>query len=176
MRDRESGFTLIELMVTVVVVAILASLALPSFFGESRKTRAFSEVQPMFNDLRVRFEQFLQENGRYPDNQGEGTFLPPGAPSAPRVLDPSIDPWKKFKFRVSGADKVVCGYTWATGLANDPANIGTEARNDFNFTVAPASDWYYLLAMCDMDGNNAAFSWYFTSSVDPTIRRVNEGR
>ncbi|HET9620185.1 MAG TPA: type II secretion system protein [Kofleriaceae bacterium] len=176
MRDRESGFTLIELMVTVVVIAILASIALPSFFGESRKTRAMSEVQPMFNDLRVRFEQYLQENGKYPANQGEATFLPPGAPSKPRALDPSIDPWKTLKFRPSGEDKVICGYTWATGLANDASNIGGEARADFNFTVAPASDWYYLLAKCDMDGDGATFSWYFTSSVDPTIKPVNEGK
>jgi prepilin-type N-terminal cleavage/methylation domain-containing protein len=60
MRDRESGFTLIELMVTVTVIAILAGIALPSFFGEARKNRAISEVQPMFNDLRVRIEQYLR--------------------------------------------------------------------------------------------------------------------
>jgi len=66
MRDREAGFTLIELMVTVAVIAILAVVVLPSFVGESRKTKAFAEVQPMFNDLRIRLEQYLQENGQYP--------------------------------------------------------------------------------------------------------------
>src|ERR1700755_2567351 len=157
MRDRESGFTLIELMVTVAVIQILASIALPSFFGESRKNRAISEVQPLFNDLRVRFEQFLQENGHYPTSLGEGAFYPPGAPSTPRTLDTSTDPWKQVKLRTSGNDQVICGYTWATGLANDNTNVGSEARTDFTF-VAPAAEWYYLLAKCDMDGDGSVFS------------------
>jgi prepilin-type N-terminal cleavage/methylation domain-containing protein len=175
MRDRESGFTLIELMVTVTVIAILAGIALPSFFGEARKNRAISEVQPMFNDLRVRIEQYLQERGNYPASLGEATFYPLGAPSSPRTLDPSIAPWSAIKFRVSGNDRVVCGYTWVTGLASDSSNIGTEASTDFNF-IAPATEWYYLLAKCDMDGDGSTFSWYFTSSINPQIDRRNEGR
>lgn len=37
--DRQSGFTLIELMVAVAVVAILLGLALPSFQGSMRSNR-----------------------------------------------------------------------------------------------------------------------------------------
>ena len=36
---RQSGFTLIELMITVVVIAILASVAFPSFMDSIRKGR-----------------------------------------------------------------------------------------------------------------------------------------
>src|SRR5262245_37121659 len=82
MRDRRSGFTLIEMMFTIAVISILAAIALPSFFGETRKTKAFSEVQPMFNDLRVRLEQYIQENGKYPATIGEGTLHPAGTPIA----------------------------------------------------------------------------------------------
>jgi prepilin-type N-terminal cleavage/methylation domain-containing protein len=174
MRDRESGFTLIEMMVTVAVIAILAVIALPSFFSESRKTKAFSEVQPMFNDLRVRLEQFLQENGRYPPTIGEGTLHPAGAPSTTRQpINPLPATWQALKVRISGNDQVYCGYTWATGLANDASNIGTEA-GVFAFAT-PATDWYYLLAKCDMDGDGATFSFYFTSSTDTSILKLNEG-
>ena len=175
MRDRESGFTLVELMVTVTVIAILASIALPSFFSEARKNRAFSEVQPMFNDMRVRLEQYMQENGNYPGSLGETSFYPLGPVSTPRTLDPAQAPWQAIKFRTSGSDLVICGYTWATGAANDPTNIGPEASTDFTFTV-PDTDWFYLLAKCDMDGDNTVFSWYFASSIDPTIKKVNEGK
>jgi prepilin-type N-terminal cleavage/methylation domain-containing protein len=175
MRERESGFTLIELMMAVAVVAILAVIALPSFFSESRKTKAFSEVQPMFNDLRVRLEQFLQENGKYPATIGEGTLHPSTAPSTTRqALNPLPVAWQDLKVRISGTDEVYCRYTWATGSANDGGNIGTEAGL-FGFT-APSTEWYYLLAKCDMDGDNSAFSYYFTSSTDPTIKKRNEGR
>ncbi|MBC7974357.1 MAG: type II secretion system protein [Myxococcales bacterium] len=175
MRDRESGFTLIELMVAVAVIAILAVIALPSFFSESRKTKASSEVQPMFNDLRVRLEQFLQENGKYPPTIGEGTMHPSSSPSSTRqALNPLPVAWQDLKIRISGADEVFCGYTWVTGLANDPSNVGTQAGL-FAF-VTPAIDWYYLLAKCDMDGDSSKFSYYFTSSADPTISKLDEGK
>jgi prepilin-type N-terminal cleavage/methylation domain-containing protein len=175
MRDREAGFTLIELMVTVAVIAILAVIALPSFFSESRKTKAFSEVQPMFNDLRVRLEQFLQENGKYPATIGEGTLHPTSAPSTTRqALNPLPATWQDLKVRVSGADEVFCGYTWVTGLANDAGNVGAQAGL-FGFAT-PTTDWYYLLAKCDMDGDSASFSYYFTSSTDPTIKKLAEGK
>jgi hypothetical protein len=70
---------------------------------------------------------------------------------------------------------VYCGYTWVTGLANDAANIGPDAAARFGFT-APVTDWYYLLAKCDMDGDPAEFSWYFASSANPEVQKSNEGK
>ncbi|HEX4419934.1 MAG TPA: type II secretion system protein, partial [Kofleriaceae bacterium] len=135
MRGRETGFTLIEMVVTLAVISILAAIALPSFFGESRKTRALAEVQPMFNDLRIRFEQYLQEKGQYPATIGEDTLWPAGAPSTPRPLNPLPATWQDLKVRISGPDTVICGYTWATGLANDASNIGSEASTGFGFAT-----------------------------------------
>ena len=184
MRDREAGFTLIEMMVTVAVISILAVIVLPGFFGETRKTKALAEVQPMFNDLRVRLEQYLQERGAYPATIGEDTLYPPGAPSTtPIPLTTLPQTWQDLKVWISGPNKARCGYTWVTGLANDGTNIGPIAKaasntnppQGFGF-IAPGTTWYYLLAKCDMDGDNSTFSWYFTSSVDPTIQRLNEGR
>src|ERR1043165_6237384 len=164
MRDRESGFTLIELLATVAVVSILAALALPSFFGETRKTKAFSEVQPMFSDMRTRLEQYMQENGQYPPTIGESIFNPAGAPGTTKVaFDLAMPQWQPLKLRLSGEDKVYCRYTYATGLATVGTNIGARAAAaPFGFT-APATDWYYLLAKCDMDGDTV-LSWYFASS------------
>lgn len=178
MRDRESGFTLLEMMVTVAVIGILAAIALPSFFGETRKTKAFSEVQPMFNDLRVRLEQFLQENGKYPPTLGETTFHPSSNPGANKVaINPLPQPWLDLRVRLSGNDEVYCRYTWATGRADTNTNVGPQAAlappAGFGF-VAPKTDWYYLLAKCDMDGDNKP-SWYLSTSVDPTILKVDEG-
>jgi prepilin-type N-terminal cleavage/methylation domain-containing protein len=184
MRDRESGFTLIEMMVTLAVIAILAVIVMPSFFRESRKTRAFSEVQPMFNDLRVKLEEYLQETGTYPLTIGEGTLHPAGPLNATQqALNPLPLAWQAIKVRVSGNDQVYCGYTWVTGLANDGTNIGPMAKASnvtnpplgFGFAAAPATDWYYLLAKCNMDGDSSVFSYYFSSSVDHRIQKLNEG-
>jgi len=188
MRDREAseaGFTLIEMMVTVALIAILAALALPAFFGETRKAKAAAEVQPMFNDLRVRLEQYLQETGSYPPTIGEGSMFPASAPGpTPVPLGTLRTEWQTAKVRISGMDQVRCRYTWATGRPSplDDANVGDVAHGTppagFGFS-APVTDWYYLLAQCDMDGANDGtvdtFSWYFTSSIDPTIRKLNDG-
>jgi len=175
MRDRRSGFTLLELMVTIAVISILAAIALPSFFSEARKTKAFSEVQPMFNDLRVRLEQFIQENGKYPTTIGEGTLHPAGTPIATkRPINPLPPAWDALKVRITGNDTVYCGYTWVTGLANDNVNVGPQASVTFTF-APPSTDWYYLLAKCDMDGDGVVFSYYFASSSNPTIQRSAEG-
>jgi len=162
-------------MVTLAVIAILATIALPSFFGESRKNKASSEVQPMFNDLRVRLEEYLQEHGSYPATIGEATLHPSATlGTTKQALNPLPDAWQAVKVRISGQDHVYCGYTWATGKADDPdGNIGAEATA-FGFT-APTTDWYYLLAKCNMDGDPALFSFYFASSVNPVIQSRNEG-
>jgi type IV pilus assembly protein PilE len=44
---RHAGFTLIELMITVAIVAILARIALPAYFGSMRKARRADAVNYM---------------------------------------------------------------------------------------------------------------------------------
>jgi prepilin-type N-terminal cleavage/methylation domain-containing protein len=180
MRDREAGFTLIELVVTIAVISILAAIALPSFMGESRKTKAFAEVQPLFNDLRVRLEQYLQENGIYPPvPPGEGTLHPAVPSTTKRAILPLPASWDPLKLRISGEDQIYCSYTWMTynppptPPPPPPPPIGPQATI-FGF-AAPQTSWYYLLAKCDMDGDGATFSWYFTSSANAAILRLSEG-
>lgn len=174
-RPSQSGFTLLELVVTIAVVSILAAIALPSFLRESRKSKASAEVQPLFSDLRLRLEQYLQENGRYPATIGESTMHPGTAPSTTKQpLNDLPAEWQALKVRISGDDTVYCAYTWATGAAGDDDNIGPRAAAaPFNFTP-PSTEWYYLLAKCDMDGDGVS-GWYFASSVNPTIVPADEG-
>ncbi len=158
------GFSLLELMVTLVVVAVLAAVALPSFFGDVRKTKASSEVAPVFSDLRVRLEQYLQENGAYPPTVGESTWNPSVAPGPKTALDLAAPGWQPLQVRLSGDALVYCRYTFVTGTsdASTNGNVGPQGTA-FGFTP-PAVDWYYLLATCDMDGDPSAVSWYFATA------------
>ena len=64
---RARGFTLIEIMIVVVIVAILAGIAFPSYQDSVRKSRR-SEAKSALSDLAARQEQFFNDNKRYTDD------------------------------------------------------------------------------------------------------------
>ena len=60
-----AGFTLIEVMITVAVIAIIAAVALPSYFDYVTRSRLV-EARSNLADMRTRFEQFFLDNRTYP--------------------------------------------------------------------------------------------------------------
>jgi type IV pilus assembly protein PilE len=61
---RAGGFTLIELMVTLVVAAILVSIAVPSYQTQVRKSRR-TEARNAVMDLATREERYYSVNNTY---------------------------------------------------------------------------------------------------------------
>jgi type IV fimbrial biogenesis protein FimT len=64
MKQHESGFTLIEMMVTVAIAAILASLAVPSFRTMLVKRSTQSAADTLVSDMRYARAQALQRSTR----------------------------------------------------------------------------------------------------------------
>jgi type IV pilus assembly protein PilE len=62
---QQQGFSLIELMVTIVIVSILASIAIPNYRDYVTRSR-IPEATAGLGDIRVRMEQFFQDNRTYP--------------------------------------------------------------------------------------------------------------
>lgn len=61
---RPAGFTLIELVVTMVVIAILAAIAIPAYTSQMRKSRR-TEAKTALLDLAAREERFSSTNSAY---------------------------------------------------------------------------------------------------------------
>ena len=61
---RVAGFTLIELMVTLVVAAILISIAVPAYQTQVRKSRR-TEARNAVMDLAAREERYYSVNNAY---------------------------------------------------------------------------------------------------------------
>ena len=60
----ERGFTLIEVMIVVAIIAILASLALPAYNDYIRRGQ-LQEAFVHLADYRVKMEQYFQDNKNY---------------------------------------------------------------------------------------------------------------
>lgn len=63
-RTAQRGLTLIELMVVVVIVALLASVAYPSFVEQIRRS-ARAEARAALMEARAREEQYFLDNKTY---------------------------------------------------------------------------------------------------------------
>lgn len=61
---KQQGFTLVELMVTIAIVGILASVAVPSYSNYTIRGK-LAEATSTLSDGRVKMEQFYQDNRTY---------------------------------------------------------------------------------------------------------------
>ncbi len=61
---KHSGFTLIELMVTVVIVGILGAIAMPVYSDYVRRGKV-PEATTALAGMRVQMEQYYQDNRNY---------------------------------------------------------------------------------------------------------------
>jgi type IV pilus assembly protein PilE len=62
--QRQNGFTLIELMITIAVIAVLAAVALPSYTDYITRSKLV-EAHTHLADLRVKQEQRFQDARAY---------------------------------------------------------------------------------------------------------------
>jgi len=74
---RVAGFTLIEVMITVAIIAIIGSIALPNYIDYVTRTKLV-EGKTSLADMRTRLEQYYLDNRSYP-----GTCIPPAGGAAP---------------------------------------------------------------------------------------------
>ncbi len=62
--SRTTGFTLIELMITVLIISVLVAIAVPSYIDKVRKSRR-TEAKTVLLDLAGREERFFNTNNTY---------------------------------------------------------------------------------------------------------------
>jgi type II secretory pathway pseudopilin PulG len=165
----------VELIIVVAVLAILAAVAIPAFFGASNKQKAQAEIQIMFAELREKAERFKSDNTDASVNP-IGAYLPaaacPPAPSHPAqdatACVAAGMPWQKMAVNLVRKN-LHCSYAITTGLK------GVPPAPPAPFTMpTPAVSWYFIVATCDFSPN-AGFSTYFVNSVDGNVQSINEG-
>lgn len=109
------GFTLVELMVVVAIIAILASIALPAYNDYVRR----AAIQESFSELanwRVRMEQFFQDNRSYANAGACGALAP--APSAPKFNYNCVTNGATYTLTATGAVTPATGHAYTVNEAN----------------------------------------------------------
>jgi len=118
MLNRLQGFTLIELMITIAIIGILSSIALPAY-NDYVKRGKLTEATATLSDLRFQMERYYQDNRRYMTAvDGDTCGVPePGSPDV-----------KYFTYTCEPGDSDQT-YVWtATGKA-------AEGINGYEFTI-----------------------------------------
>jgi len=81
--QRHSGFTLIELMVTVAIIAILAAVAIPNYTDYVRRGKLVEGTSALLA-MRTKMELFFQDNRTFVGACAAGTVAPlPSNPGSP---------------------------------------------------------------------------------------------
>ena len=103
-RPNREGFTLVEIMIVVIIIAALAGMVVPRLIGrseEAKKRIAAADIRTLQTQLKL----FRLDNDRFPNNsEGINALLtkPSGALgwSAPYIDKEATDPWSQaYKYR-----------------------------------------------------------------------------
>jgi type IV pilus assembly protein PilE len=120
-KSNAAGFTIIELMIVMVIVAILGAIALPSYNDYILRSR-LAEAYANMGDLATKLEQFYQDNRTYAGACAANTVAPLPSAANSKYFDVTCPTLTATAFTVQAAGKAgtsVAGFTFTvdhTGL------------------------------------------------------------
>jgi type IV pilus assembly protein PilE len=130
--QRQSGFTLIEIMITVAVLAIITAVALPNYTDYVKRGH-IPEATSNLQAMKTKMEQWFQDNRTYPTTCG-------AAPTLTQIVIPTLQyftmqctlpapPSTTYTIQavggVTGGDQSMVGITYQIDNANNRSAIVT---------------------------------------------------
>lgn len=127
---KQGGFTLVEIMIVVAIIALLAAIAVPSFL----RARERSQATTVLNELRLvdaAKDQYLIENN-LTDASFNGDMIAP-------YLKPGSE---LYNNALGSGTTIPAGAAGATITINDAATLpSVDALAVFDTDVVPAEFW-----------------------------------
>ena len=139
--NRQTGFTLIEVMVVVVIVGILAAIAIPIYADYVTRSK-IPEATSALSTMRGRMEQYFQDNRTYLGACSAATIAPL--------------PANTTNFNYSCSNQTVSTYTvTATGVNSMNGFVFTINQSNARATTGVPSGWT-LNSNCWVTGKGGA--------------------
>jgi general secretion pathway protein G len=132
-RERDKGFTLLELLVVVVIIGLLAGFVAPRYFGQVGKSEV-ATAKAQIDAFEKALDQYRLDTGRYPTAELGLKALVDKPASEPKWNGPylkkevPLDPWgKAYVYKVPGEkwdfDLVSLGRDGRPGGSGEDADI-----------------------------------------------------
>jgi type II secretion system protein G len=125
----ESGFTLIEMMIVVAIIAILVSILVPNFV-RARAQAQTSACESNLKEIATAIELFQTDNDHYPSSgtvDSSNDELQPYLRQTP--VDPAGGPGLYYAFTVTDPDAATASYTIVCPGTHDPGTLQNISPN-----------------------------------------------
>jgi len=173
---RREGFTLVELLIVIVVIAILAAITIVAYGGVTEKARV-ATLQSDLSQAKTFMESYLAENGQYPPDlataESAGLKLSTPDSNVSYSVNNSASPATWGLTVTNGSDSYYINNTtaatatsgaWVTNLVLDPEpfvyNLTGYAWNSGRwFGGSPAAGTYSIVTNAS-DGPTASMKNY----------------
>lgn len=121
--ESERGFTLIEMMIVVAIIAILVSILVPNFV-RARAQAQTAACEANLKEIATAIELYETDNDRYPDSgvaNASNAELAAYLKQTP--VDPAAGPSLYYQFTVSDPDTSTASYTIVCPGIHDPGTL-----------------------------------------------------
>ncbi len=141
-KNREAGFTIIELMIVVVIISVLGAVALPAYQDYILRSR-LAEAYANLGGMATKLEQFYQDNRTYVGAcTVSGTVA--NLPANPKHFDFTCPTLTATGFTVQAAGQAgqnVAGFTFTIDNTGLKQTTAVPAGSGFSTSTGATGCW-----------------------------------
>ena len=150
-RNYSKGFTIVELLIVIVVIAILAAITIVAYNGIQECARA-TTIQSDLNNIAKKIEMYAVDNGHYPSSSAE-LYLGTAAPIRLSSFSTGSDPYQTVLYGYDGTNYLISArqnnttnwYTIGSGLSmqikNGNSGTATTACTNLGMASSTYQSW-----------------------------------
>lgn len=148
-RNAKFGFTLVELLIVIIIVAVLAAIAIPRISNVTRRSKEIA-LRRTLRDLRVAQQRYFQLYAGYPNDLEDLTD-----PNPPTYIWIDDEERKSWGTRVYEGPLLIQGQVLSNVFIKDPVS-----GNNFNTTRLSSGELRIRSSATGNDSSGIAFSTY----------------